>query len=288
MGDEYYSRRSDVLVKNDEGLTKTYNRFHDPHEQSEGILELRRLHGLMDGAVLRAYGWDDLAESARCEFLLDYEEEEDAADAGPPAAGARKKSKKKKPWRLRWPDEFRDEVLARLLELNEQRHREELLVASSQLLEKKEARKPKKSEVTPLFQELDRDERIVLLAVKHFNLITRTGLDEAFIAMRYPKLRKSRLGLGDPPKTTPGTDPGRDALVGGLIEKGYLAKHPSDFQQVLTPGTTEPPLGELSTKDQEALEETKMIFDRSIEANDGMATCTEGVTDARPGLVSSA
>ena len=46
-------------------------------------------------AVLRAYGWDDLAESARCEFLLDYEEEEDDADAGPPAAGARKKSKKK-------------------------------------------------------------------------------------------------------------------------------------------------------------------------------------------------
>ncbi len=103
-----------------EGPTDTYNRFHDPHEQSEGILELRRLHGLMDGAVLRAYGWDDLAESARCEFLLDYEEEEDDE----PGA---KKSKKKKPWRLRWPDDFRDEVLARLLELNEQRHQEELL-----------------------------------------------------------------------------------------------------------------------------------------------------------------
>jgi hypothetical protein len=86
---------------------------------------------LMDGAVLRAYGWDDLAESARCEFLLDYEEEEDDADAGPPAAGARKKSKKKKPWRLRWPDEFRDEVLARLLELNEQRAKEESLTGKA-------------------------------------------------------------------------------------------------------------------------------------------------------------
>ncbi|MFN9294392.1 MAG: hypothetical protein ACK6EB_40445, partial [Planctomyces sp.] len=31
------------------------------------------------------------------------------------------------PWRLRWPDELRDEVLARLLELNEQRHKEEVL-----------------------------------------------------------------------------------------------------------------------------------------------------------------
>ena len=33
--------------------------------------------------------------------------------------------------RLRWPDEFRDEVLARLLELNEQRHREELLTGKA-------------------------------------------------------------------------------------------------------------------------------------------------------------
>ena len=31
----------------------------------------------MDRAVLEAYGWDDLAAAARCEFLLDYEEEDD-------------------------------------------------------------------------------------------------------------------------------------------------------------------------------------------------------------------
>ena len=43
-----------------------------------------------------------------------------------------RKSRKKKPWRLRWPDEFRDEVLARLLELNEQRHKEELLTGASE------------------------------------------------------------------------------------------------------------------------------------------------------------
>ena len=50
-----------------------------PNEAADkGILELRRLHGLMDGALLRSYGWDDLAESASCEFLLDYEEEEDS------------------------------------------------------------------------------------------------------------------------------------------------------------------------------------------------------------------
>ena len=33
--------------------------------------------------------------------------------------------KKKKPWRYRWPDEVRDEVLARLLALNAQRAAEE-------------------------------------------------------------------------------------------------------------------------------------------------------------------
>ena len=80
--------------------------------------------------MLRAYGWDLTSPRAqRCEFLLDYEEEEDDADAGPPAA--KKKSNKKKPWRYRWPDEFRDEVLARLLELNEQRAQEERLAGET-------------------------------------------------------------------------------------------------------------------------------------------------------------
>lgn len=115
----YYEYRSKLMGIRNEGLTKTYNRFHDPLEKSTEIIKLRELHDEMDRAVLRAYGWEDLAASATCEFLLDYEEEEDAEGG--------KKSKKKKPWRLRWPDEFRDEVLARLLELNEQRHQEELL-----------------------------------------------------------------------------------------------------------------------------------------------------------------
>ncbi len=35
--------------------------------------------------------------------------------------------RRRKPWRYRWPDDFRDEVLARLLELNRQRAEEERL-----------------------------------------------------------------------------------------------------------------------------------------------------------------
>ena len=85
-GKAYYEFRADLMVRNNEGLTKTYNRFHDPEERSPDILKLRELHAAMDKAVLEAYGWHDLAESATCEFLLDYEEDEDdeertAADA---------------------------------------------------------------------------------------------------------------------------------------------------------------------------------------------------------------
>ena len=113
-GRDYYEFRAALMVRNNEGLTKTYNRFHDPDERSPDILKLRELHAAMDRAVLDAYGWTDLKPT--CEFLLDYEEDEDEEDE---TVG--KKSKKKKPWRYRWPDDFRDEVLARLLELNRQR-----------------------------------------------------------------------------------------------------------------------------------------------------------------------
>jgi N-6 DNA Methylase len=118
MGKDYYEFRAALMVKNNEGLTKTYNRFHDPNETSADIKTLRELHAVMDRAVLDAYGWTDLQPT--CEFLLDYEEEEEDDEAGT----ARRK---KKPWRYRWPDEFRDEVLARLLELNKKRAEEERL-----------------------------------------------------------------------------------------------------------------------------------------------------------------
>ena len=101
-GKEYYQYRADLMIRNDEGLTQTYNRFHDPHERSPDILKLRELHAAMDRAVLDAYGWTDL--NPTCEFLLDYEEDEDEDENG----GHRRK----KPWRCRRPDDFRDEVLA--------------------------------------------------------------------------------------------------------------------------------------------------------------------------------
>jgi N-6 DNA Methylase len=120
VGESYYIYRADVMVRNNEGLTKTYNRFHDPEEHDPDILRLRELHAEMDRAVLDAYGWTDIPTD--CEFILDYEDEEDEADAG----SGKKGRQKKKPWRYRWPDDVRDEVLARLLELNKQRYEEEV------------------------------------------------------------------------------------------------------------------------------------------------------------------
>ena len=65
----------------------------------------------MDRAVLDAYGWTGIPTD--CEFLLDHEVDEEES------------GRRKKPWRYRWPDDVRDEVLARLLELNAQRAAQE-------------------------------------------------------------------------------------------------------------------------------------------------------------------
>ncbi len=113
------------MTKFNEGFTSIYNRFHNPHEQSSEILHLREHHARMDKAVLNAYGWQDLAKTAHCEFLISHEVDNDSGDEDQGSGTG--KRQKKKPWRLRWPDDFRDEVLARLLELNQQRHKEELL-----------------------------------------------------------------------------------------------------------------------------------------------------------------
>ena len=110
-GQTYYDFRAELMVKHDEGLTKAYNRFHDREETDPDIQRLRELHAAMDRAVLDAYGWTDIPTD--CKFLLDYEIDEETLG-------------KKKPYRYRWPEEVHDEVLARLLDLNQRRYAEEV------------------------------------------------------------------------------------------------------------------------------------------------------------------
>ena len=131
-GQSYYDFRAELMVRNNQGLTKTYNRFHDPYEHDPEIRELRELHAAMDRAVLDAYGWNDIP--VECEFILDYEINEEEWSP-----------RCRKPYRYRWPDKVRDEVLARLLELNADRAREEARSGLSKT--KKIARVPTKKDM---------------------------------------------------------------------------------------------------------------------------------------------
>jgi hypothetical protein len=129
VGQRYYEFRAALMIKNNEGLTKTYNRFHNPEEHSSDILRLRELHAAMDRAVLDAYGWSDILPA------YDFREQLDEST------------------RLTWAEDTRDEVLARLLELNRvmaAREAEESAAAEGAKPAKKAAakKKAKKDEAT--------------------------------------------------------------------------------------------------------------------------------------------
>ena len=115
-GQAYYNHRAALMIANNEGLTKTYNRFHSPNDQTPGIVRLRELHDAMDRAVLDAYGWQDLQPVPA--FFPEFDEDEEGDD---PEPGTRPSKPRKKKHRLRWPDDMHDEVLARLLKLNRER-----------------------------------------------------------------------------------------------------------------------------------------------------------------------
>jgi hypothetical protein len=139
-GKAYYEFRADLMVRNNEGLTKTYNRFHDPNERLSDIITLRELHAAMDRAVLDAYG-GELAKLTLppCEFFLDYEDEDEEVER----TGSQQR---KKPWRYRWPDAFRDEVLALLLELNKERAEQEQIAGPATIKRKSGRRRASASD----------------------------------------------------------------------------------------------------------------------------------------------
>jgi hypothetical protein len=102
-GQEYHAHRAGMMAARGQGLTQILGQFHDADARAPGVAELRSLHHALDLAVLRAYGWRDLADTATPEFLR--EDEPEYRYQG----------------RLFWPAPFRDEVLARLLALNAER-----------------------------------------------------------------------------------------------------------------------------------------------------------------------
>jgi hypothetical protein len=101
IGEHYHSHRRQTTLARQEGLTKTYNRFHNPNEPSADIQKLRDLHVEMDNAVAAAYGWTDLN--------LDHGFHET-----------------KQGIRFTISEPARREVLQRLLKLNHERYAEEV------------------------------------------------------------------------------------------------------------------------------------------------------------------
>jgi len=118
IGKEYQLFRERTMNANNEGITKTYNRFHNPDEIAEDIQKLRELHIQIDKAVAAAYGWNDLdlghgfhetkqglqftiSEEARREVLqrllkLNHERYAEEVAKGLHDKGAKKKTTKKK------------------------------------------------------------------------------------------------------------------------------------------------------------------------------------------------
>jgi hypothetical protein len=136
-GRAYYERRSQIMQKYQKGLTALYNEFHNPDSCWPEIGELRELHDAMDRAALVAYGWQDIQPV--CAFYSEFDDGEEEGDGGRP---------RRKKYRYRWPDDIRDDVLARLLELNSQRAEEQSLEGAAL-----ETQKPKKREPTLYSQE---------------------------------------------------------------------------------------------------------------------------------------
>ncbi|MCT7956101.1 BREX-1 system adenine-specific DNA-methyltransferase PglX [Laspinema sp. D3] len=101
IGEKYYNYRQQIMTTRQEGLTKTYNRFHEPKETDEDIQTLRDLHIQMDNAVATAYSWTDLK--------LNHGFHET-----------------KQGIRFTISEDARREILDRLLQLNHQRYAEEV------------------------------------------------------------------------------------------------------------------------------------------------------------------
>ncbi|MEQ9355515.1 hypothetical protein [Coleofasciculus chthonoplastes] len=125
IGEKYYTHRQTIMQTRQEGLTKTYNRFHNPDETDSDIEHLRQLHIEMDYAVAAAYGWTDLLPSQRAGGL-----EHDFHET-------------KQGLRFTISETVRREVLDRLLQLNHERYAEEVAAGLHDKKKKGKSRKKK-------------------------------------------------------------------------------------------------------------------------------------------------
>ncbi|GIF48210.1 hypothetical protein DFJ67_3503 [Asanoa ferruginea] len=118
LGDQLDRHRREVMRSRHAGLTATYSLVFDSTCGDEDVAELRRIHRKIDEAMCSAYGWDDLVVQG--------------LDHGFHKAGAYT--------RHTVGPAVQREILDRLLELNHERHAEEV---ANGLYDKKAGRKAK-------------------------------------------------------------------------------------------------------------------------------------------------
>ena len=163
---EHFScARQELFANMNLGPTAVYGKLHQPSENELLINKFRELHVHANRQVALAYGWRDV--NTACGFGLDYLDTEndaqlpdalqeridsgelffwDANDAldfqGQLQAYGGITGRRKLPWRYRWPDAVRDDVLARLLALNAERYDEEVALGLHSKGGKKPAKDP--------------------------------------------------------------------------------------------------------------------------------------------------
>jgi hypothetical protein len=122
VGNRYYEHRRKLMGGRKEGLTKTYNHFHNREQRGgdfKDIDTLREMHVEMDRVVAAAYGWSDLN--------LGHGFHET-----------------KQGLRFTISEAARREVLARLLKLNHERYAEEVRQGLHEKKKTKAAKRTKK------------------------------------------------------------------------------------------------------------------------------------------------
>jgi len=100
VGREYYEARNELMARSGEGLTKIYTWFDDPHETGTTIARLRAARCQLDAAVVAEY-W------TRLDLGHGFHETKQGV-------------------RFTISEKARSDILARLLELNHERYREEV------------------------------------------------------------------------------------------------------------------------------------------------------------------
>lgn len=102
IGRRFHEYRYQIMSARQEGLTRVYNRFHDPNDTSEDIAGLRSKQIEMDRLVVLTYGWKDL------DLAHDFHETKQGI-------------------RFTISNTARVDLLQRLLDLNHERHSAESL-----------------------------------------------------------------------------------------------------------------------------------------------------------------